>query len=264
MTSSASSMKSGTTGDAWEKGARAGYAVSGLLHIALGVLIAQLAFGGSAGEEASSSQALSSISDNTLGVIVLWFAVVAFAALGLWQLADGFRSHNEAKDRVKAFGKAGVYLVLAFTAASIAMGSSSGGGDEQAQGIVAQVLGWPGGQLIVGAIAIGILVTGVFHVVKGARKKFLENLRGVPSGTGGTVKALGMAGYIAKGAALTIVGLLFGYSAITADPDDAKGLDGAVKSLLDLPGGQVIVVLVGAGFAAYGVYSLVRARYGRL
>ncbi len=256
-------MKQGNTGDVWEKGARAGYAVSGVLHLMLGFLIAQIAFS-SGGEEASSSQALSSLSDNSFGMIILWVAVIAFAALGLWQLADGLRSHDSAKDRVKALAKAGVYLVLAFTSASIAMGSSSGGGDSQAQGIVAKVLGWPGGQFIVGAIGIGILVAGVFHVVKGLRKKYMEDLKSVPSGSTRMVHGLGTTGYVAKGIALSVVGVLFTYSAVTADPDDAEGLDGAIKSLLDLPGGQIIVAVVGVGFAAYGLYSFIRARYARM
>ncbi|WP_161794557.1 DUF1206 domain-containing protein [Demequina globuliformis] len=255
-------MRQGSTGDIWEKGARAGYAVSGALHIMLGFLIARIAFG--SGEEASSSQALSEIGSTTLGAVILWIAVVAFAALGLWQLADGLRSRDSAKDRVKSLGKAGVYLVLAFTAASIAMGSSGGGGDSQAQGIVATILGWPGGQFIVGAIGIGVLGAGLFHIVKGARKKFMEDLRAVPPRSGKTVRALGATGYIAKGVALGVVGGLFTYAAVTADPDDAEGLDGAVKSLLDLPGGPVIVVIVGIGFAAYGLYSFVRARYARM
>lgn len=256
-------MRQGTSGGVWEKGARAGYAVSGALHIVLGFLIAQIAFGGG-GEEASSSEALSTLGDNTFGSIILWVAVVAFAALAAWQLADGIRSHDETKDRVKALAKAGVYAVLSFTAATIAMGSSSGGGDSEAQGIVSTVLEWPGGQFIVGAIALGILVAGVFHIVKGVKKKFLEDLRSVPSRSGSMVRRLGTAGYTAKGVALGVVGVLFGHAAINANADDAEGLDGALKALLELPGGPVIVVLVGLGFAAYGVYSFIRARYGRL
>lgn len=257
-------MRSGSSGDIWEKGARAGYFVSGALHIVLGFLIAQIGFSGGGGEEASSSQALSTLGESTFGSIILWVAVVAFAALGAWMLADAIRGHHDAKDRIKSLGKAGVYAALAFSAATLVMGSSSGGGDSQAQGIVAKVLGWPGGQFIVGAIALGILIAGVFHIVKGAKKKFMQDLKSVPSGTGSTVRRLGMAGYISKGIALTIVGVLFGYAAVKADPDQAEGLDGAVESLLGVPGGAVIVVLVGIGFAAYGLYSFVRARYARM
>jgi hypothetical protein len=265
MTTSHEAMRSGSSGDVWEKAARAGYAVSGALHIVLGFLIVQIAFSGGGGEEASSSQALSTLSDNTFGAAILWFAVVAFAALGAWQLADAIRPHDNAKDRVKALAKAGVYAVLAVSAASIAMGSGSGGGgDSQAQGIVATALSWPGGQFIVGAVALAIFGAGVFHVVKGAKKKFMQDLKAVPTRSGSAVRKLGMTGYIAKGIALGVVGVLFGFAAATADPDKAEGLDGAIESLLGLPGGQIIVALVGLGFAAYGLYSFVRARYAKM
>lgn len=257
-------MRQGSSGDVWEKAARAGYAVSGALHIALGLLIAQIGLSGGGGEEASSSQALTNLSENTFGAIILWFAVAAFAALALWQLADAIRPHDDAKDRAKAAAKAGVYAVLAFTAASIAMGSSGGGGDSQAQGLVATALGWPGGQFIVGAVGLAILGAGVFHVIKGAKKKFMQDLMGVPTKSGRMVRGLGTTGYIAKGIALGVVGVLFIFAAATADPDKAEGLDGAIESLLGLPGGAIIVILVGLGFAAYGLYSFVRARYAKM
>ena len=41
-------------------------------------------------------------------------------------------------------------------------------------------------------------------------------------------------------------------------------LDGAMRTLMDLPGGRVPLVLVAAGFAAYALYSGARARYARL
>ncbi|WP_084105948.1 DUF1206 domain-containing protein [Demequina sp. NBRC 110056] len=249
-----------TTGrDGWEKAARAGYAVSGALHVLLGFLIARIGFGGEA--EADQSAALSGVADAPGGVILLWIAVAAFVALGTWQIAEVFRPGGDAKDRVKDGGKAGVYLALAVTAASIALsGGDSGSGDSSAQGFAGALMSAPAGRILVGAVALGILVTGGFHIYKGATRKFREDL--TRSGTATTW--LGTVGYIAKGVALVVVGVLFAYAAITADPEEAKGLDGAVESLLGAPGGPVLVVLVGVGFAAYGLYSFARARYARM
>ena len=42
------------------------------------------------------------------------------------------------------------------------------------------------------------------------------------------------------------------------------GLDGALRSLLELPFGAVLLTLMAIGFAAYGVYSFARAKYGRV
>lgn len=254
-------MRQGTSGDVWEKIARAGYAVSGALHIVLGVLIARVALGSN--EEASSGEALSTLGETTFGAATLWAAVIALGALATWRFADALRPHDDAQDRVKALAQAIVYVGLAILAGSAALGASSGG-DDRAQGVVSTVLDWPGGQALVGATAAGILIAGVVHIVNGARSTFMERLKALPPKGEPIMRRLGMAGYIAKGIALIVVGLLFGSAAINADSEDAAGLDGALKSLLDLPGGAIIVVIVGLGFAAYGLHSLVRARYARM
>jgi hypothetical protein len=69
---------------------------------------------------------------------------------------------------------------------------------------------------------------------------------------------------VAKGIALFVVGVLFVVAAVTADPEKASGLDGALKSLIDLPFGKVILVAVGVGLIAYGLFCGARARWARL
>lgn len=191
--------------------------------------------------------------------------MVAFLALGAWQAADAFRSGNETKDRVKSAGKAVLYLALASTAFSVVTGSKESNGDSQAQGLAASLMEAPAGRLLVGLVGLGILAGAAYHVYKGAKKTFLDDLKPTPGHSlAKAVRGTGTAGYIAKGAALLVVGALFVYAAFTADPDKAEGLDGAVETLLGAPGGQVLVVLVGLGFAAYGLYSFARARYARM
>ncbi|PWD50288.1 hypothetical protein C8046_06030 [Serinibacter arcticus] len=250
----------------WEKVARTGYAVSGLIHVLLGVTIARIGLG--SGGEADQSAALGQIAAAPFGAAVLWIAVVAFVGLGAWQIADALASHHESSDRAKAVGKAVLYLSLAFTAGSLVIGaggSSGGSQDDKAQGLAAGLMGAPAGRILVGVVGLGILAGGAYHVYKGAKKKFLEDLQATPGGElGRGVRLLGTIGYIAKGVALAVVGVLFVLAAATADPAQAQGIDGAVETLLGAPGGPVVVVLVGIGFAAFGVYSFARARYAKM
>lgn len=53
-------------------------------------------------------------------------------------------------------------------------------------------------------------------------------------------------------------------TAVTVDPAEAAGLDGAVRSVAALPFGAALLVLVGVGLIAYGLYCGVRARRARL
>ncbi len=237
--------------------------MSGLLHVILGFVIVRIGLG--SGGEADSSSALSSLRDAPLGGVILWASAAAFAALALWQLFDALVGRGDAKDRVKAGGKFVLYASLAFTSATIAMGSGDSDGDKQAESASQALMSAPAGALLVGAVGVGILAGAVYHVVKGATKKYLEDLKALPSGRAGSgVTTLGTAGYIAKGVALGAVGVLFLLAAIQSDPDEAKGIDGGLEALLGMPGGTVVVILIGLGFAAYGLYSFARARYARM
>ncbi|MBO1751580.1 DUF1206 domain-containing protein [Actinotalea sp. BY-33] len=243
-----------------EKGARLGYAANGVLHLVLGWLALQLALGSSSGD-ADQSGALAQLGSTAIGSVLLWLIVVGFVLLALWQLSE-VAVRDSAGDRVKAGAKAVVYAVLAVTAFRSVQGSGSGSsGDEQTTSLTATLMEQPFGRVLVGLVGLGIIAVGVYHVVKGWKKKFLEDLQRHP-GTWG--ERAGRAGYVAKGIALAVVGGLFGWAAVTHDPEEAQGLDGALQTILEAPFGQVLLVLVALGLAAYGVYSFFRARYGKV
>lgn len=115
--------------------------------------------------------------------------------------------------------------------------------------------------MLVGALGLGIIGAGGYHVSKGWRAKFLEDLVQHP----GTWAVLaGRVGYVAKGIALVVMGLLFVAGAVHGSAAETTGLDGALHSLREQPFGSILLTLVGAGIAAYGVYSFARARYARV
>ena len=75
---------------------------------------------------------------------------------------------------------------------------------------------------------------------------------------------LGQVGYSARGVALGAVGVLFVVAAVTTDPQKADGLDGALRAFADLPFGKVVLVVIGLGWVAAGVYTALRAKLARL
>jgi len=74
-----------TDSDAFEYAARAGFAVSGLLHLLIAYIILQIAFG--SGGNADQSGALATLAGQTGGTVILWVAAVGLVALGLWRIA---------------------------------------------------------------------------------------------------------------------------------------------------------------------------------
>lgn len=252
--------------------ARGGYAVSGVLHVVIGWIAVRIALSGGSGGSSSADQsgALSEIKETAWGPAFLWFAVVALVALALWQATEavvggGARGGDSTKQkaaRAKAAAKALVYLALAGLAFGVVTGESGGGGGEK---ITQSLMSSGAGKVAVAVAGLAIIVVGGYHVYKGVTKKFQEDLAGGPGGQlGRGVIIAGVAGYAAKGVALVVVGGLFVVGAVQADPEKASGLDVALKSLADLPYGKVLLVLVGAGFVAYGVYSFARSRYAKM
>lgn len=267
--SSASSARSAASrlqdNRAFQLMARAGFAVNGLLHILIGGIALGVAFG--SGGSADSGGALSQLASTPGGVFVLWVVTIGLWALGLFQVLEAFLVRGTDKDawvdRAKEGGKAVAYLAIGFSAFGVARGGSSDSAG-QAQGVTAQLLATPGGVFLVVILGLGVIAIGVYFIVKGYRKKFLEDVD-LPAGkTGHTVTTLARIGYIAKGIAIVVVGILFCAAAITSDASEATGLDGALKTLVELPLGVVILTVIALGLIGYGVYCFARARYARL
>lgn len=156
--------------------------------------------------------------------------------------------------RLARFGYAArgvVYVIVGVLAARAAMGS--GGRVEGTRGALAEVLRQPGGRILLGLMAVGLAGYAVWRVVQAALD---------PEGKGsdgkGIVQRLGYAlsGVVHAGLALAAARMALRNSS------SGSGGDGTVTwtaRLMEAPAGRWLVALVGIGFAAYGVYQLVRA-----
>jgi hypothetical protein len=240
-------------------GARVGYAVSGVLHLLIGWIGLQVAWSAS-GRSADQSGALQTLAGSSPGRLTLWVAV-----LGLWQFANALavRTGGESSQwaaRAKGIAKAVVYLVLAWTSFSFAKGQPSSSKTQSAD-FTATLLQHTGGRLLVAVIGLVVIGVGGYHVVKGWTKKFLHDLSENP---GTLATRAGVCGYIAKGIALAVVGVLFVTAAVQNSSSKATGLDGALRSLRQQAAGTWLLTAVALGIAAYGVYSFARARHARV
>lgn len=241
-----------------EKGARVGYAASGVLHLLLGWLALRLAWGSYAGD-ADQSGAFEVLGSSVAGVIVLGVLGAGFVLLGAWNLLEAVVLHDT-KDRIKHVAKGVTYGVLAWGAFEVAGGSDTSS-SEQSEDATATLLAGPLGSALVVLLGAVVVAVGGYLLYKGLARKFREDLREDP---GRVVEALGTLGYAAKGVSLIIVGVLFWTAAATHDPEKASGLDGALRTVLQLPWGQVLLSLVAFGLVAYAAYSFARARYARV
>ncbi|MDT5326148.1 MAG: hypothetical protein QOF25_3300 [Mycobacterium sp.] len=274
MTDTRVAVKHATDNQWFENAARAGFAISGVLHLLVAFIVLRLALGGpSPSGNADQSGALATLASQTGGAVMLWVAVVGLVALGLWRLAEtvlgahpseasGRQSDDDGGviERVNAFALAVVYFAMAVSAARFAMGSGKSTGRANA-GTSAQLMqsGWGRALLIlVGLVVIGI---GGYHVYKGVSKRFEKDLKVFP---GRAVTAVGVGGYTAKGLVFIGAGILVLVATLRFDPSKATGIDAAVKALGEAPFGKFLLILGALGIAAFGAYSFVQSRYARM
>jgi hypothetical protein len=251
--------------------ARVGLVAYGVVHLLIGWLALQIAWGASGSKSADTSGAMRTLADQPFGKVLLWLVAVGLVALALWQASAaiwGYHNRAGAKrvpKQVTSGAKAVIYAALGVSAAVVALGSRSTSSQSQEKA-TSGVLAWPGGRVIVVAAGLIIIGVGVAAVVKGVKKSFTEEIDTSsmsPAARTGVAR-LGKVGYIAKGLALVVVGGLLSYAALTFERRKAQGLDGALQTILAQPFGRFLLTAVALGFAAFGLFAMLQSRYRRM
>ncbi|NUT70291.1 DUF1206 domain-containing protein [Pseudarthrobacter sp. C4D7] len=250
--------------------ARAGFAVSGILHLLVGAIAIRLALGGTG--HADFSGAVSELATMAVGPFLLWGSFAACAALSLWQAGDAIFDFNhqptkkKIKNKAKAALQAIVYAVLALTLWHFATGTGTGDDNRKATSdFTVSLMQAPGGISLLVLIGVAVAVTGVVYGIRGPKKSFQKQLRMPAPGPARTaVTALGVTGYLAKGTVLLLAGLLIAIATIKQHPEDSTGLDGGLRALRDQPLGPYLLAAVGAGLICYGAYMIMRARMAKM
>jgi hypothetical protein len=247
---------------------RLGLVARGILYLVLAALALQLVVT-SRDAQVDSRGALHELAQNGIGQAALILLMVGFAAFALWHLyvaATGGSSGEEVRHRVADAIRAVVYGSLAVLSATFLFASKpSGNTDQTGKTWTARVLEWSGGQLLVAAVGVAVGAAGLYllwRAVTGGPQDEHAVLQAAPRETD-ALHRLGAVGNAARGAVVALVGLFLIVAAVTYDPNETVGLDGALKRLLDESYGDVLVVLVALGLAAFGVYSIARAWVNR-
>lgn len=245
---------------------RAGYAADGLVHLLIGAIVLVVTFGGDG--ESDQTGAFKAVAAAPLGFVVVWAVAVALWALAIYHVFEAMLARGETtakkwSRRVGELGQVVAFAALGVIAAVVASGAQPNG-EESVETASGALIATPGGPYLLGAIGLGVAVAGAVFIGLGILRRFRRFMT-IPTGPpGAAVTVLGVAGYVAKGVALLIVGVLLVVAAVTLDPDVAGGMDGAVNALLEVTYGPWLGAAVGIGLLAYGLFLFARARYARL
>lgn len=235
---------------------RIGFATRGLLYIVIAILILHT---GRAEDPAGALEYLG----RGGGRILLGVMAAGLLAYGIWRVADAtFDIERHGNDRGGVMERLGagasgiVHFVLAWQAVRLMRGAALSG-DSTHEGTEA-ALQLPGGWALV-LLGAGLLfVLGAVQLVKSVKASFLRYLDPAIAQRR-WVQWSGRAGYAARGLVFLISGYLLLRAGMDEEAREAGGM-AHVLSWLTEP----FDLIVGAGLLAFGLFSLVEARYRQL
>ena len=250
--------------------ARFGYAVRGVVFLAIGVVAVAVAVGLAEHPRGSSGivrlAARLPLGDSIVLVMALGF--LSYAALNFVGARNPERPdaglHGLPLRAADALTGA-VYVGLAAAAVGVlAFPAGSTGLDTEAW--VARVLRLPLGEALLGGGGIMLLGSGAYLAYKSVAHPFGSRLdrRALPPVALRLVVAAARLGTAMRAVIFGVCGWLLIRAAAESAPEHAGGIGRAVTALGDSACGSLLVGLVGVGFVAYGAYQLVKARYRRM
>ncbi|TDO41526.1 DUF1206 domain-containing protein [Paractinoplanes brasiliensis] len=274
MTSAASNVKGTASRAANSKPleylARGGFVGYGIIHLIFAWIALQVAFQGSK-QESDQSGALQTLAGNSVGKTLLVIIAVGMIAMAIWQafeaaIGESGPQDNSAKaERVLNVARALLYLYLGWIAIKVLQGSNASMGDNS-QSKTSTMMDSTGGRWLIGFVGLVVIGVGVGMAIYGYKEKFTKHLNTgqMPAGSRRTIVRLGKSGYLAKGTAYAIAGVLVVVAAVNYDPEKARGLDAALKTLAGYSWGTWLLALIALGIACFGVYCFAQAKYRKV
>jgi len=251
-----------------ERLARLGYATEGAMYTLIGLLAAGVAFG--SGDHATGQRgALEIVAGSPFGGALVGLIAVGFLGYALWRGVQAIVDPDGEGTDVKALGKrtgygvsALVYVGLAFSAVGLIVGSASQGG-RTPDDWTALLLSWPLGRVLVVCVGIAVVGLGLRELYQAYKARFLKYLELDEMGekVRKWTERWGRLGIAARGLVFGMVGTFLIRAALEHDPQEARGLGGALQTLAQQPLGPWLLGAVALGLIAYGLFMLSVARY---
>ena len=234
---------------------RIGFAARGLLYMTIGWLIFRT------GRSEDLEGALEYLAEGKSELLMI-AVITGFLGYGIWRLADAaFNVENHPGDgkgmreRLGAAGSGIVYLFLALQAFRLIRGAGSGDRGDATQESARTALSLPGGEAMLAVAGIILVLVGGYQLIKAAKASFLDHLEpGIAAQP--WARWTGQLGYGARGLIFIISGIFLLKAGLESQAHEAGGLESALR-WLDSPWD----LLVAFGLLAFGLYSLVEARF---
>ena len=260
----------GRLGDSdWiERLGRIGLVAKGISYALVGVLAVLVALG-IGGAATDREGALRLISKESYGAIILVALGLGFGAYAAWRLAQALLDRDDEGNDFEGWAKRGgalakglLYAGLSLLAFSFVTGPRGESRDEPEH--TARVFDLPLGRWLVLALGLGLIGFGLvngYRSITGKYRKHLKTGQVEREDVGPVVNVAGFLGHAARMVVFSMVGIFLVRAAWQYDPKEAIGIDEALAKLAQQPYGPVWLGAAAVGLFAYGVFSVLQARY---
>lgn len=256
-----------------ERLGRFGYAARGVVYGLVG-WFAALAAAGAGGGITDKQGALQWVEGAPFGRFLLIAIAVGLAGYALWRFTEAVRDTERLGSDARgvaqraAFFAAGlVYAVLAYSTVLIVTSArKSGGGEATQKSWTAWLLAQPFGPWLVALVGASVIGAGLYQFYKAYAAKFREKLKQneMSREEEKWMTRIGRFGLAARGVVFGVIGSFLIMAAIQSDPSQTRGLGGALRALARQPYGPWLLGATAAGLIAYGIFSVMLARYRRM
>lgn len=251
----------------WIEGfARFGFIAVGVVYVIVGLLSAAAGVHGRS-RGADKNDAFNFILSIPFGRPLLFAITAGLLGYAAWRfisaIKDAENRGTEPKGlalRAGSIARGVFYSGLAIEVARFATrGGSNQDSDANAQHWTARLLAEPYGPWIAAIAGLIIIGAGIYQLTNAIRAKLSSQL--TRRKLSPSVISISRFGIGARGVVFLAVGISIVRAAIRHNPHAARGASGAVQQF---PYSAALLMVIGVGLAAYGVYAFVNARYRRI
>jgi hypothetical protein len=251
--------------------ARLGYAIYGLLYLAIGGL-ALLAALGSAGLTVGTRAALRALLDEPAGPLVLGALVAGFAGHAVWRTAQALTDADRKGSSLKGLASRGGKLAGAIASAALSLyglsllfgwGSDLDLGDSRRGDWVAWLLRRPSGRWLVGTVGTMVLAGGAVQAVLNAKRDFRSNFD-MSAGARRLMAPIMRFGLVMHGLVNLAVGMSILIAAARANVVEVRSLGELFDILQAQRYGGVLLGFAALGLIAFGISNLIHSVWRRI
>jgi hypothetical protein len=221
---------------------------------------------------ADEGSILAFLADVPFGNVVIGIIFLGMLCFICWRIYETIHDPYKYGNDLHGIGKrTGIALsaladaLIAFAALQALLGNSTAQKDGQPTAereMVADVLQWQAGGVLVGALGVIILITAVVQFVYAISKSYKERfvIRHLSATKQKLIHIVAWVGHFARGIILGIMGYFMLHASIANKPEDVVNTDKAFDFIGDHVG-HFYFILIAVGTITYGVFMLLQGLF---